>query len=137
MTDTTAELAAARIREALEAGPTPGPWDSCGSLVYLAGDGGFDMRNCPAAAENAAYIAACSPDALRALLAERDELAKDAARWRLVAGHWKDASMRWKKEPNVPKSITLTVDFGVVAAEAAQIEGFLDEAVRAALTNKD
>jgi hypothetical protein len=31
---------------------------------------------------NAEYVAACSPDALRALLAERDELRKDAERYR-------------------------------------------------------
>ena len=81
-----AQLAAARIREALEAGPTP-EWKSAREPNgrgngWIAGPEawlGVDSYSTQTAAA-AALIAACSPDNLRALLAERDEMAKDAAR---------------------------------------------------------
>lgn len=90
-----AHQAAARIREALEAGPTPGPWLYRGKsnsfhkpppegTQYVYGDfiltvgSDYDDEK-PETQANIDYIAACSPDSLRALLAERDELAKDAA----------------------------------------------------------
>jgi hypothetical protein len=53
---------------------------------------------------------------------------RDAERWRTLAGHWKSAQMRWKREPNIPKSITLVIDFTQAAAEALQIEDFFDAA---------
>ncbi len=97
----------AKIREALEMGPTPGPWDIwvepvrdrheaidelteqvqstdpfVGKLFFLNADG-----KCPATTgcgsnseANAAYIAACDPDTIRELLAERDSLAAENAR---------------------------------------------------------
>jgi hypothetical protein len=60
---TTAQEAAARIREALEA--------------YDAATTGRDEAHAMGALMNAS-----DPESLRALLAERDELAKDAARYR-------------------------------------------------------
>jgi len=97
----------AKIREALEMGPTPGPWGIwvepvrdrheaiaelteqvqstdpfVGKLFFLNADG-----KCPATTgcgsnseANAAYIAACDPDTIRELLAERDSLAAENAR---------------------------------------------------------
>ena len=84
------------IREALEAGPTEGPWvhNKQGypkSDVRAAGDGGRNIANTwgTAASQaktpeaykartdqdrlNAAYIAACNPSAIRSLLADLDE----------------------------------------------------------------
>lgn len=92
----TAEQAAARITKALEMGPTPGNWtvykpistpgarlgiDAPDHSIILWGDreedsNGIHGRNAEEEKANAAYIAACSPDNLRALLAERDELRK-------------------------------------------------------------
>lgn len=74
----------AELREALEVGPTPGPWEGrTGGL-----DCGLDTdcaihtwERCiaqipdnPLNQRDMAYIAACHPEAIRALLAERDML---------------------------------------------------------------
>lgn len=71
----------------LEAGPLDEPWN----VSDLMDDGRLGIvgrvdkivvganRNLKSVDAN--YIVACSPPALRALLAERDELAKDAARY--------------------------------------------------------
>lgn len=98
-----------RIREALEAGPTEGPWlhNKQGypkSDVRAAGDGGRNIANTwgTAASQaktpeaykartdqdrlNAAYIAACNPAAIRALLADLDEAR--AALTAAKAGGW-------------------------------------------------
>lgn len=81
------------IRRALAMGPTPGPWSvrydyvvqaksfDEGRLVPVAQPYGVNSDGTDLFA-NAALIAACDPDTIRALLAERDELAKDAARYR-------------------------------------------------------
>jgi len=94
-----------RIRRALAKGPTPGEWywsdaypTQDGRKTWsLIGDGGFGILSCDgdenspqsvnvAAAE---LIAACDPDTIRELLAERDQLAaaleaarEDAERYR-------------------------------------------------------
>lgn len=77
----------ARIRQALAMGPTPNEWywtdeyaARDGSKTWsLIGDRGVGILSCdgeensPKAAD-ATYIAACDPDTIRALLAERDAL---------------------------------------------------------------
>jgi hypothetical protein len=73
------------IRKALEMGPTPGPWTvrydyvvqaksfDEGRLVPIAQPYGLRVDGSDLFA-NAALIAACDPDAIHALLAERDAL---------------------------------------------------------------
>lgn len=77
----------AELRAALDAGPTPGPWGVQSSNSWrrigtprgdgdvlsttLQADGHPDLSARP---ETLAYIAACHPEAIRALLAERDAL---------------------------------------------------------------
>lgn len=80
------------IRKALAMGPTPGPWkwweyEDSGYCCVNPRDGGLliakcDVRN-PFDQEqraNAALIAACDPDTIRALLEERDALAAEVER---------------------------------------------------------
>jgi hypothetical protein len=88
----------ANIRRALEMGPTPGPWkkvkDKWGVRVDaeknphgdafdfgIAADILGDRRGHDATGgtpdANAAHIAACDPDTIRELLAERDALAQE------------------------------------------------------------
>jgi len=75
------------IREALAAGPTPGPWDSFykhkydewhvsvpmaqGNMKWAMFDDGCRTER---PEEDAKYIAACNPANVAALLAERDAL---------------------------------------------------------------
>lgn len=87
------------IRKALEMGPTPGPWKVWDDVIYydngnfqvlrhfitsheadVVGAYGIEADDRPSANANAAHIAACDPDTIRALLAERDALARDAER---------------------------------------------------------
>ncbi|MBX6381465.1 MAG: hypothetical protein IRZ07_00620 [Microbispora sp.] len=82
-----------RIREALAMGPTPGLWSvrhdyvvqaksfDEGRLVPIAQPYGLRMDGGDLFA-NAALIAACDPDTIRELLAERDRLAAENARLR-------------------------------------------------------
>lgn len=91
MTDTPAIT---RIREALEAGPTPGPWRA-EDTTYQDDDGypetpivspmwsafvavaiDFGQNNPKERDINAAYIAAANPEALRELLARLDAAEK-------------------------------------------------------------
>lgn len=81
-----------RIRKALAMAPTPGPWGISelssdlqrdGYRFALSRDGAgrwiakiTHEANGGCGAANAAFIAACDPDTVRALLAERDELAE-------------------------------------------------------------
>jgi hypothetical protein len=86
----------ANIRKALAMGPTPGPWEPSydkGStrdiitqkekypICMVRGIAYVGQSQYLA---NGHFIAACDPDTIRELLAERDELAKDAARYRLL-----------------------------------------------------
>jgi len=95
----------AKIREALEMRPTPGPWTydrrgdrkteelpkittvayCCDYVIglpsrYPGGDYRYDPSGSPEA--DTAFIAACDPDTIRALLAERDALAAENERLR-------------------------------------------------------
>ena len=78
-----------RIREALAMGPTPGPWAACrtnsGTFVKSEGLAGYfvEVRHCRTAQDvnaDAHLIAACDPDTIRALLAERDALVAEVER---------------------------------------------------------
>jgi len=78
----------AQIRDALAMGPTPGPWVHDGDGVTADDEDVAVAMCCPSEVE-AAFIAACDPDTIRELLAERDQLAaaleaarEDAERYR-------------------------------------------------------
>lgn len=70
------------LMAALDVGPTPGPWFVHGSQGYAVATVGkiriatdephINIRP----GDDAEYIAACHPEAIRALLAERDSLRK-------------------------------------------------------------
>ncbi|GER21306.1 hypothetical protein [Variovorax boronicumulans] len=83
------------IRAALDAGPTSGPWETVGSIVRTARRpedmSGLLIADCgihdPHRIETAAFIAACNPEAITALLdalkardAEIERLRGDAER---------------------------------------------------------
>ena len=80
-----------KIRAALAMGPTPGPWLVCptNSGVFVKSErvSGYlaEVRHCRTTQDvkaDAHLIAACDPDTIRALLAERD--AMEAKNERLV-----------------------------------------------------
>lgn len=82
-----------KIRKALAMGPTPGPWAACrtnsGTFVKSERLAGYfvEVRHCRTAQDvnaDAHLIAACDPDTIRALLAERDALAAEVERLREV-----------------------------------------------------
>lgn len=90
------------IRQALEMGPTPGPWllDKFHPHITDAARGSSQVLVCKVATntrndegrKNEAYIAACHPEAIRALLAERDalrEALKDLIAWFPSAGTYR------------------------------------------------
>jgi hypothetical protein len=61
------------IREALDAGPTPGPWSRSLDLLGIRGDAAQPV--CRAAhILDAAYIAACSPDRIARLVEHVERL---------------------------------------------------------------
>lgn len=112
----------ARIREALEAGPTSGDWHTDTTTGAVQPFGVLGKRTgqnwrriakmgSPRAyrheqldAEdqaNAKLVAACSPDAIRALLAHMDGLKKDAERYKAIkARHACSLVSRYELEPN-------------------------------------
>lgn len=73
-----------RLRDALAAGPTPGPWrhEAWGSRILDSGVGSRQLLITTVAANtfrdqgrhNAEFIAAADPETIAALLAERDAL---------------------------------------------------------------
>lgn len=75
----------AELRAALDAGPTPGPWEGrtggldCGldtdCAIYTWERCIAQIPDNPLNQRDMAYIAACHPEAIRALLAERDVFA--------------------------------------------------------------
>ena len=80
-----------RIRAALAMGPTPGPWLFCptnsGTFVKSERLAGYfvEVRHCRTTQDvraDAHLIAACDPDTIRDLLAERDALAAEVERLR-------------------------------------------------------
>ena len=73
-----------RIREALEMGPTPGPWRVLG-IIYRSVATTDDTNICylrDSQSGDAHLIAACDTDTIRELLAERDALAAEVERLR-------------------------------------------------------
>ena len=78
-----------RIRAALAMEPTPGPWAACrtnsGTFVKSERLAGYfvEVRHCRTTQSvdaDAHLIAACDPDTIRELLAERDALAAEVER---------------------------------------------------------
>lgn len=99
------------LREAL-ADATPGPWYvvgdpwGAGDFVvagnpdphvgqYVCDTENFDGREPDNSVNDAAYIAAASPATISELLAERDALARDAARFRWLAAHCRSTAEHW------------------------------------------
>lgn len=78
----------AKIREALEMGPTPGPWElKDGRTDTIENAQGYPVCTVHyhpyelyGHGARAAYIAACDPDTIRELLADRDALAAEVER---------------------------------------------------------
>lgn len=83
----TADHIIEKIREALEAGPTPGPWENSFGSAYMpkltynvcSPDGSMGPVVCHIVAhdnakQNGQFIAACSPQNIAALLAEITDL---------------------------------------------------------------
>lgn len=76
-----------KIRDALAKGPTPGPWEIMDSRTDTVENAqGYPVCTVHwhpneryGHGTRAAYIAACDPDTIRALLAERDALAAKVA----------------------------------------------------------
>ena len=97
MTDTTQA-----IRDALAAGPTPGPWHhkEWGSLILDGGTGSAQVLVATVAVNtrrdegrhNAAFITACHPEAITALLAELDA-ARDGIEAAVLAGRERCANV--------------------------------------------
>ena len=84
-----------KIRKALAMEPTPGPWHVAGITSIGSGMGYYsvatteatvicDLRDRPAG--DAHLIAACDPDTIRELLAERDALAAEVERLNQILG---------------------------------------------------
>lgn len=65
----------AKIRKALEMKPTPGPWKTDGTFIENKTHIVAISHNPENYKRDAALIAACDPDTIRELLAERDALA--------------------------------------------------------------
>jgi hypothetical protein len=80
------------IREALAMRPTPKSWTQ-----GIDDDAAYAMFCCQTAAE-AAFIAACDPDTIRALLAERDALAAEVERLRDALEETRNRNERELKE---------------------------------------
>lgn len=107
-----------KIRKALAMGPTPGPWHF-GGIIWVGSSTGYyhvvntdntiicSLRDRPSG--DAHLIAACDPDTIRALLAERDQLAADLEEARqdacvlrrdnerLAEARWEARQMIWSE----------------------------------------
>lgn len=133
-----------RIREALAAGPTPGDWDADfasamrngspavveyfvrrdGDDISIAADIVNPSSGTPSSV-NANYIAACSPDAIRALLdrldaaeRERDSKAAELANLQVAFSDWKvfHSTARLEAENERLRARVVSLEGGLDAA---------------------
>ncbi len=125
------------IRDALAMGPTPGPWDGDdNSVSRLWSNGTAGIREyiaLPDGAEGSApnpadmhFIAACDPDTIRELLAERDQLA--AA---LEAARADAARYRWLRDPCSGAERVIFYcrgDYGRGLMSSAMLDAAIDQA---------
>jgi len=118
------------IRNALEMGPTPGPWLVCptNSGVFVKSErvSGYlaEARHCRTTQDvmaDAHLIAACDPDTIRALLDERDALKAENERLRneLMAAEdcsqmWHDLACRRQDDIDPPAHVGITTDGSLV-----------------------
>lgn len=129
------------IRKALESGPTPGPWaihraSSTSVCVpqgrVVAACGGYSNNSTdPGALERelhatTAFIAACHPEAIRALLLQLEEAQRDAARYQwLREQHWHKAHLF------VVAGGKSSVRLGVDCPSLARLDEAIDSAILA------
>ncbi|MDY0071850.1 MAG: hypothetical protein RBR77_04290 [Thauera sp.] len=123
------------IRRALAMGPTPGPWadgplysvvtqDYCAGktpVIALVELIPAKLDECMA---NKSLICACDPDTIAALLRERDELAKDAAKYR-----WGINNARWirsEQEAYVAIPVAPDAALSCVAMRDAAIDAAME-----------
>lgn len=127
----------ARIRKALAMGPTSGPWRVLEVISVLGSDMGYrsvattddtiicGLRDRPSG--DAHLIAACDPDTIRELLAERDQLAAalEAAR--------EDAERyRWLRDPCSGAERVIFYcrgDYGRGLMSGAMLDAAIDDAM--------
>ena len=127
------------LREALEAGPTEGPWTHAWGgghvLIFQSGGGPtfasvpFDgMRDAEHAGANARFIAAANPATISSLLAELDEARRDAARYKWL----KDSEMvfHWNTDYCRPFSTVRAAGSRNVMGHYESTEAAIDAAMK-------
>jgi len=117
------------LREALDAGPTDGPWIAAGPSfgdplpaycveVVIDRDDPEDCETvCQAPPEcetevtvDMHYIAAANPSVIRSLLAELDAARRDAERWRTFIGLGHEIRAEWAANLSLAPVLTSWVD---------------------------
>lgn len=135
-----------KIRRALAMEPTPGEWYWSDAYLTqdgrktwsLIGDGGFGILSCdgdensPQSVNAAAaeLIAACDPDTIRELLAERDQLAAALEAARVDAERY-----RWLRDPCSGAERVIFYcrgDYGKGLMSGAMLDAAIDAAIAAA-----
>lgn len=58
------------------------------------------------------------------------DVAADAARWRYLRRHWKNAQFRFYHEPNTIRSVTLTIHAEAIATHSREIDREIDAAIK-------
>ena len=130
------------IKEALKAGPTEGPWEiqpqgGSESIFEVMVDGYYvatthdGVKSQCNAEENAAFIAACNPVAIRSLIERLEAAEKDAARYAwLRDSHPADGGV-WAAMgiPNTPAGISCWRHEELDAAIDSAMDGALAEGV--------
>jgi hypothetical protein len=120
------------IRDALAMGPTPGPWyldgEGVRALVRDANGVIVAVRHRMPGHKNETnmrLIATCDPDTIRELLAERDALAKAAAkyRWGINNARW----IRGEQEAYVAIPVAPGTDLSCIAMRDAAISTAMEQ----------